>query len=208
MSGAFGQDRTPREDVRPRRNSQRWSSDFEIVAPGGGLLINPDGTLAVSVSGPIIITAGALTLDPGDGLAIVSDQIVIDLATDSGLAFTGGDLAVSLAANSGLTTVGGLQLTEPEGRFEITTVKTGAYTAAWGECVRCDPSGGAFTVTLPTAVGNDGRQIIVKNTTDDATAITIDGNSSETIDGSATVVLVAGRSSLTLMSDGTNVMIV
>src|SRR5689334_22299261 len=46
------------------------------------------------------------------------------------------------------------------GSRSITAVKTGPYTAASGEIVRTDTSGGAFTVNLPAAP-SDGAQVDV-----------------------------------------------
>lgn len=60
---------------------------------------------------------------------------------------------------------------------------------------------GAITANLPTAVNLQGRYKIFKNT--GTNNLTIDGNASETIDGSATLVL-ASNGYATLMSDGSN----
>ena len=68
------------------------------------------------------------------------------------------------------------------------------YTAANGETVLCDPTGGAFTVNLPPAVLGDA-DIIVKNASASTTAITVDADAAETIDGSATAT-IASRSGL------------
>ncbi len=64
----------------------------------------------------------------------------------------------------------------------------------------------AYTVTLPTAASIEGKKIHVKRL---ATAnITIDGDGSETIDGSATFVLSTQYEAITLISDGTNWIII
>lgn len=89
----------------------------------------------------------------------------------------------------------------------VTAIKTANYTPAdWGECVRCDPSGGGFSITFPPAAGAAGRQIQVKNTTSSTNTLTYDGNSSETVDGSATQTSATALSCITFESDGTNVM--
>lgn len=85
---------------------------------------------------------------------------------------------------------------------------TSTSTAAYGETVRCNPTLGGFTVNLPTAVGKAGVDITVKNTTASTNTITIDGNGSETIDGSATFAMSTARQAITVRSDGTNWMIV
>lgn len=276
MSNAFGQDRTPGEDVRVRRNSQSWQDEQNLVTASGAIGVDQaSGALFVRIVAPLQITSNSIGIDLGDGLAVDTDQLVVDLATNPGLEFNTGDLrialdsdpglalaagglSVSLAADSGLTKVGGLQIaldskpglalaagglslaldtdpglalaagglsvaldggtlalgasglsvTDPAGRQAVTSVQTGAYSAAWGETVRVDPSGGAFTVTLPTAAGNAGRRLTVKNVTDDTTAVTCDGDGAETVDGAADATISTARGSLTFESDGANVMIV
>lgn len=85
-----------------------------------------------------------------------------------------------------------------------TPVKTSAYTAAIGEQVLCNPTGGAFTVTLPSAVNLDGRSILVSNRSSSTTAITIDGFGAETINGAATQTIVTAWQTVILIPDGTN----
>jgi hypothetical protein len=62
-------------------------------------------------------------------------------------------------------------------------------------------SGGAVTITLPTAVGNEAILIVKK---DDASAntVTVDGAGAELIDGAATAVLAVEDESISLASDG------
>jgi len=84
--------------------------------------------------------------------------------------------------------------------FTTGTVQTAAYTASEFEVVLVDPSGGAFTVTLPPA-GN-GALVVVKNTTTDTTAVTLDADGSDTIEGNLTIQMATGNLGLTLMSDG------
>src|SRR5687768_13337624 len=68
--------------------------------------------------------------------------------------------------------------------------KTSAYTATSSdEVLTADSSGGAFTITLPTAVGISGRKYVIKKTDSSFNAVTIDANSAETIDGALTKAL-------------------
>lgn len=67
-----------------------------------------------------------------------------------------------------------------------------------------DSSGGTFTFTLPTAVGNDGKVITIKKIEASFNAITIDGNASETINGSATTTLNTDNETIKIVSDGSN----
>jgi hypothetical protein len=65
-------------------------------------------------------------------------------------------------------------------------------------------AGGAFTITLPTAVGNTGRLFIVKKTDSSANAVTVKGNGSELIDGANTSLLSTQYQCLEIYSNGTN----
>lgn len=94
----------------------------------------------------------------------------------------------------------------------VTAVKTSTYTAAIGELVRVDTSAGAFTVNLPSAVGNGGHVIVVKKVEAGVTNnVTIDGAGTETIDGSLTNTITASsepRGYRMLVSDGANWMVI
>lgn len=81
------------------------------------------------------------------------------------------------------------------------TSKTGAYTIDNTDCM-VDCTAGTFTVTLPTAVGLEGKYFIVKNS--GIGIITIDAYGSETIDGVLNKILAVQYESLTMISDGTN----
>lgn len=71
-----------------------------------------------------------------------------------------------------------------------------------------DASGAAVTITLPTADSIAGQTFIIRKSDSSANAVTIDGYSSETINGAATVAMTAQYTSYTIMSDGTNWMVV
>jgi len=60
---------------------------------------------------------------------------------------------------------------------------------------------GAITANLPTAVSLKGKYKIFKNA--GTNNLTLDGNGTETIDGSSTLVL-ASNAYATIISDGTN----
>jgi hypothetical protein len=87
--------------------------------------------------------------------------------------------------------------------------KSADYTVtladAGSDCqIAVDASGGARTITLYAASSNAGRQIKIKKTDSSANTVTIDGNSSETIDGATTQVISAQYTSLSLVCDGSN----
>jgi hypothetical protein len=63
-----------------------------------------------------------------------------------------------------------------------------ALTTLNDEDYQIECTANSFTVTLPTAVGREGRQISIKNS--GTGTITIDGDGTETIDGELTRTLV------------------
>jgi hypothetical protein len=86
------------------------------------------------------------------------------------------------------------------------TLQTGtSYTAVAGDFVVASNTG-TVTITLPSGHSVDDT-IIVKKTGATGT-VTVDGNASETIDGALTFDLTAQYASITLISDGTNWLIV
>lgn len=70
--------------------------------------------------------------------------------------------------------------------------------------VDVDASGAAITITLPTAVGCNGREYRIRKLDSSANAVTIDGAGAETINGAATKLLSAQYATATLLSNGTN----
>jgi hypothetical protein len=65
-------------------------------------------------------------------------------------------------------------------------------------------AGGAYTVTLPTAVGNTGLWYEFIKTTSDLNLATIDGDGAETINGASNYVLAFQHESVKIVSNGTN----
>lgn len=83
--------------------------------------------------------------------------------------------------------------------------KTTTYTALLSDGVILgNATGGAFSVTLPTAVGYTGLRFIVKKIDASANAVTIATTSAQTIDGAATVSLTAQWQVQEVVSDGAN----
>lgn len=76
------------------------------------------------------------------------------------------------------------------------------YTVlATDSVIIADATSGAITVNLPAVSGTDGRTIRVKKIDSSANAVTLDGNSSETIDDATTRVLSSQYDSITIVSD-------
>jgi hypothetical protein len=72
------------------------------------------------------------------------------------------------------------------GGMTVTTVKTGNYTAAEGEYVPVDSSGGSFTVTLPATPGAQAQVAVVDVGKACSTSPVTVARNGETIDGAAT----------------------
>lgn len=84
--------------------------------------------------------------------------------------------------------------------------KTSNYTLTLADdVVTGSASGGAFTLTLPSAVGITGKQYILKRTDQTlANLLNIATTSSQTINGSTTSTLATQYEELVVVSDGAN----
>jgi hypothetical protein len=92
---------------------------------------------------------------------------------------------------------------ETKGFIGNLRTKTSGYTAtATDYTILCNASGGAFTITLPAAASHTGRIYYIKKIDSSANTVTVDGNSSETIDDGLTAVLTVQYESITIQSDG------
>lgn len=88
--------------------------------------------------------------------------------------------------------------------YSITSVST-TYTetaTSGAKVILASTTGGAFTITLPTAVGNTAMLVIKK--TAGTPTLTIDANGTQTIDGGLTASVVKVYESITLVSDNAN----
>jgi hypothetical protein len=74
---------------------------------------------------------------------------------------------------------------------------------ASGSIALCNSAGGNITITLPASSGNQGKIVKFKKIAT-ANNVVIDGDSSETIDGSATITLESPYAAVSLISDGSN----
>jgi hypothetical protein len=83
--------------------------------------------------------------------------------------------------------------------------KTAAYAATPADrFLACDSTGGAFSVTLPSAALYPGLALTVKRVNAGANDVTLAGAGGQTIDGAATLALTAQWAYATVFSDGVN----
>jgi hypothetical protein len=82
--------------------------------------------------------------------------------------------------------------------------KTGDYTAENETIIIGDATSGSITITLPPVDEVTGIIYHVKKVDNSVNTITIDANSSETIDGATTQVISTQYDSIHIVSDGTD----
>lgn len=88
---------------------------------------------------------------------------------------------------------------QPTGN-KITTVTT-TYTATYAdETIIADGTGGAFTITLPTAVGCEGRKYTIKSI--HGNDVTVEGDGAEEVDAGTNYLLDTIMDHVTLQSNG------
>ncbi len=135
-----------------------------------------------------VTTSGSLTL--GGTLAVPIANITAT-GTPSSTTYLRGDGTWSTVSSTG----GGYTTTSQTSNYSETAT-TGT------KIILGNTTGGTFTITLPTAVGN-AATIIVKKTAGTA-GLVIDGAGTETIDGGLTATINKVYESITLISDNTN----
>ena len=102
--------------------------------------------------------------------------------------------------NKGLKLTGTL---DTDGFIGNTVEKSSGYTAtATDYAIMCDASGGGFTITLPAVASHTGRVYHIKKIDSSGNLVTVDGNSSETIDDATTATLASQYDAITIQSDG------
>jgi hypothetical protein len=115
---------------------------------------------------------------------------------------TSASQVVQLDGSARLPAVDGSQLTNlpsSGGGFTYSAISS-TTTAQASYHYSCDTSGGAFTLNLPALSGvTAGQEIRVKLATA-GNDLTIDGNSTETIDGTQTYILNVAKSAVTLVA--------
>lgn len=120
--------------------------------------------------------------------------------------FTGTPTAPTAAAGTSTTQIATTAFVQGELGFAPVSI-TGATTldsTAFGKMHICTGTTSAYTIGLPTAVGNADKSIAFKGDADGLTVnVTIDGNSGETIDDEDSRQFNAGGL-FVILSDGTN----
>ena len=161
----------------------------DLVLDDGGSIKEAGGTAALTIDASGNVTKiGQDSPSSGEFLKWDGSKAVWDSASGGG----GSQLPPEVKTVSTTATL------------SLTPSNASTYNAI--EVIYTATGSSAYTVTLPTAASIEGKKIHVKRLA--TSNITVDGDGSETIDGSATFVLTSQYSSVTLISDGTNWLII
>lgn len=156
---------------------------IQVEGFGSGIVVA--GITGLMTVGTIPVATGATTLD---------DSLLTDDGVTLTYTGTGGIVAPVFKGNVAL----------PVHATSIAVTAMDGTKTVWP----CDTSAGGFTITLPVASTFPGRLFIVKKVSTDGNVLTIAGAGPDKIDGNATISFAAAYTAVSLISDGTNWMVV
>ena len=188
-------------------NSGTASSKWDIIVPGSStdLTIKGNGSDHVTIQNDgdvgIGTTAPTVTLDV-DGDAIFNESgaakdFRIEGDTDTEIFMV--DASADAVGISTTTPASTIDIQGSMG-LKVTTITSATTLDQTHNVVLCNT--GTYTVTLPAAASNTGKVYYIKNIDSDGDYFTIDGNSTETIDGDETFELLAYNHAVRIISDG------
>ena len=190
-------------------NSGTASSKWDIIVPGSStdlrikgngsdhVTIQNDGDVGIGTSSPTVtldVDGDAIFNESGAAkdFRIESDANTHQFYVDG----TNNEIGVNTSTPASTIDIQGSM------GLKVNTITSATTLDQTHNVVLCNT--GAYTVTLPPAASNTGRVYSIKNIDSDCDDITIDGNSTETIDGSETYVLDSYNNVVRIISDGSN----
>lgn len=173
------------------------SSDVEQFTTDGVIGLSTNNSVATASLQDLAVTTAKLALNSVDSTILKSDASI-----DGNRAVTTNHIKDSSVTRAKLAS-------GAVGKKTVTSSKTTAYTTTTtDDVVLCDASSAGFTITLVTAAGNSGLELVIRKTDSTFNQIIIDGNGSETIDGALTKRLSTQYESIKIISDGSNWLLV
>lgn len=175
----------------------------------GDISLTPNGTGEVNIPKVDIDSGTINSVDLDGGTASNTSRVTIPKDTKANLdALTRKEGTIVYATDEDKLYVDDgtnlIAVGSSSGLNVVTKTTTATLMTTGEEIVLADASGGSFTITLPTAVGNSGLVYrIVKIAGNELQIVTIDGDGSETIDGNATQQLISTTDSIIIVSNGT-----
>lgn len=188
---------------------------------GAGDIITPDGTDMTIEDGASVLLyydtdSNRVRVIGGLGGPTISTPVSLaNGGTNKSLVASAGAVTYSDSDSLELTSVGASgQVLKSNGssapNFQWADMVTASASTTYAilstdEVIKVNASGGSFTVTLPTAVGNNGKKFTIKRMDQTlANAVTIATTSSQTIDGATTRKLMTQYEEFTVVSDNSN----
>lgn len=159
--------------------------------------ITPNSTFGLTLQPPSALSQNYSITLPTLPVANSFMQISTLGVVSASIAVSGGITASNIAAGTQIPVVIA-SLTDADSPYSL-AVGTGMASA--------DTTSGSITINLYTAVGNQGKRVIIKKTAS-ANTVTIEPDGSETIDGQAQFLLLGIDDSVTLISNGSNWLVV
>lgn len=161
-----------------------------------GATINLAGGVPVTLNKSSVDASSALSIAVSDGTGAGMSIALTGSATGPAATFTGGDVGVST--------------TTPHSRFHVDgsfamgfrAVSTNAVALATDAVISADASGGAITITLPTAVGIAGRTYYIKKIDSTFNFVYVQAAGAQTIDGTNTQRLSVQYETMQIVSTG------